>query len=341
MSITDGWFREAEFTWPGQAMTLQVDEVLYDRRSAHQHILAFRSATYGVVLALDGIIHLTERDEHAYQEMITHLPMHCHPDPRRVLIVGGGDGGVLREVCRHGAVEAITMCEIDREVCEVSRRFLGRATTEAFDDPRLTLLHVDAASYLQTSAEQYDVIIVDAPDPSGPAETLFTAAFYTSVRRALRAGGVMCSMGECMWLHLDLIGQVLAHCATVFPSVDYAFTTIPTYPSGQIGFLVCSTTPGHALRAPAREPPRAVAASLRYYTPAVHAAAFVLPVFAEKVISAVRRPKLPPGGRTLLAPGSGAREADSAGGARYDWNSAALVLAGVILGVSATRVFKN
>jgi hypothetical protein len=103
----------------------------------------------------------------------------------------------------------------------------------------------------------------------------------------------MCNQGECMWLHLDLIGEVLQHCTEVFPSVDYAFTTIPTYPSGQIGFLMCSTSPGAILREPVRTPTTALAAQLKYYTPAVHAAAFVLPAFAEKVVAGVRVPPLP------------------------------------------------
>ena len=139
----------------------------------------------------------------------------------------------------------------------------------------------------------YDVVIVDSSDPVGAAETLFTADFYMSLRRAMRPGAIMCNQGECVWLHLSLIAEVLKHCREVFPSVDYAFTTIPTYPSGQIGFLICSTTPGHVLRQPVREPEPAVAASLKYYSPAVHAAAFVLPGFAEKVVAAVRSPQLP------------------------------------------------
>ena len=108
--IRDGWFRESEVMWPGQAMSLKIEEVLWEGRSDFQDILVFKSSTYGTVLALDGVIQLTERDEHAYQEMITHIPMHAHPDPQSVLIVGGGDGGVLREVCRHPGVAKITMC---------------------------------------------------------------------------------------------------------------------------------------------------------------------------------------------------------------------------------------
>ena len=279
--------------WPGQAMSLKVDEVLYEGRSEFQDVLVFKSATYGTVLVLDGVIQLTERDEHAYQEMIAHIPMHCHPDPVNVLIVGGGDGGVLREVCRHPSVQRVTMCEIDKKVVAVAKEFLSNSTATAFSDPRVTLVHADAAEYVKDQQDTYDVVIVDSSDPVGPAETLFTATFYESLRAAMRPGAIMCNQGECMWLHLDLIGEVLKHCKQVFPSVDYAFTTIPTYPSGQIGFLMCSTTPGTILRQPTRVPAPALQAQLKYYTPAVHASSFVLPAFAEAVVAGVRRPSLP------------------------------------------------
>jgi len=293
MPIKDGWFAEAEVMWPGQAMTLKVEEILYEGRSDFQDVLVFKSSTYGNVLVLDGVIQVTERDEHAYQEMIAHIPLHCHPDPQSVLIVGGGDGGVLREVCRHPGVTRITMCEIDALVCDVAKKYLGNSTAVAFNDPRVELVHADAAEYVKGQLESYDVVIVDSSDPVGPAETLFTASFYTSLRSAMRGdGAIMCNQGECMWLHLDLIGEVLKSCTQVFPSVDYAFTTIPTYPSGQIGFLLCSTSPNAVLRQPARAPDTALTRQLKYYSNAVHAASFVLPAFAEKVVSKVRRPAL-------------------------------------------------
>ena len=208
MGVANGWFRESEVMWPGQAMTLKVEEVLYEGRSDFQDILVFRSSTYGMVLVLDGVIQLTERDEHAYQEMITHIPMHAHPNPKSVLIVGGGDGGVLREVCRHAGVERVTMCEIDPLVCEVAQKYFGSSTATSFGDPRVTLVHADAAEYVKDHHNEFDVVIVDSSDPVGPAETLFTATFYESLRHSMKHGAIMCNQGECMWLHLDLIGEV-------------------------------------------------------------------------------------------------------------------------------------
>ena len=147
--LRDGWFSESEVMWPGQAMSLKVDEVMWEGRSDFQDILVFKSATYGMVLALDGVIQLTERDEHAYQEMITHIPMHSHADPQSVLIVGGGDGGVLREVCRHSGVTKIVMCEIDPVVCDIAKKFFSKSTATAFNDPRVTLVHADAAEFVK------------------------------------------------------------------------------------------------------------------------------------------------------------------------------------------------
>ena len=137
--IENDWFFEKEVMWPGQKFGLKVEKVLFEAKSEFQDVLVFESSSYGRVLVLDGVIQLTERDEMAYQEMITHLPMMSHPQPRSVLIIGAGDGGVLREVCRHECVENIVMCEIDEMVVEVSKQFLNNSTATAFNDPRLTL----------------------------------------------------------------------------------------------------------------------------------------------------------------------------------------------------------
>ncbi|KAG5190364.1 spermidine/spermine synthase [Tribonema minus] len=288
MSITNGWFSEVEAMWPGQKFSLQVEKVLFHEKSDFQDVLVFQSATYGKVLVLDGVIQVTERDEFAYQEMLTHIPCFAHPHPKRVLIVGGGDGGILREVARHACVENIDMCEIDPMVCDVSKKF-EFSTATAFGDPRLRLVHEDAAEFVKREGNgQYDVIIVDSSDPVGPAETLFKPEFFLSMKNALSPGGIVATQGECLWLHLKLIRGVLESCASTFTSLEYAFTTMPTYPSGQIGFVVGSTAE-RDLSTPAREPDAAMAQDLRYYSPAVHRSAFVLPAFAEREVSAVRK----------------------------------------------------
>lgn len=278
--LGQGWFSELGVMWPGQCMSLEVEEVLFQGRSDFQDVLVFKSKTYGTVLALDGVIQLTERDEFAYQEMIVHIPMCAHPNPKKVLIIGGGDGGVLREVCKHECVEEIVMCEIDKMVPEVSKKFLPTVSTH-FEDPRLTLLFADGCKYLETQEGVFDVIIVDSSDPVGPAEVLFEKPFYTSMRKALKDGGIVCTQAECLWLHLDIIKKLITESKELYTTAEYAFTTIPTYPSGQIGFAVCSLRENFTASVPQR---KLNSDKLRYYNDKVHAAAFVLPEFARKAL---------------------------------------------------------
>jgi spermidine synthase len=294
MPFCNGWFSESEVLWPGQRFSLKVKgtKAIVDCKSKYQHIQIFDSETYGRVLVLDGVIQLTERDEHAYQESIAHIPLFAHPNPKSVLIIGGGYGGVLREVARHSSVQKISMCEIDEELVGLTKKHFSQSTATAFGDARLDLRFMDAAEFVRDKDEEFDVIIVDSSDPVGPAETLYTSEFYQSLRQSLRPGGVICTQGECMWLHLDLISRVMGDCAKLFSAVDYAFAAVPTYPSGQIGFVLArkaGCAEGARLSKPRREPPEAMQKLLRYYSPAVHEAAFVLPVFAEKIIAPRRR----------------------------------------------------
>jgi len=284
--IKDGWFSEKEAMWPGQKMCIEVEEVLVNGRSEFQDILVFRSKTYGTVLVLDGVIQVTERDEFSYQEMISHLPLFAHGTPKKVLIVGGGDGGVLREVVKHASVETIHMCEIDRQVCEVSRVHFGSSLATAFDDPRLTLMFDDAARFLREEGpgQNYDVIICDSSDPVGPAEALFRPEFFLSMREALAPGGILCTQGECQWLHIDLIAKVLGECRGMFGAARYAYTTIPTYPSGQIGFILACKD-NAAVDLAVNNGPIPQDMPLRYYSADIHRAAFVLPAFAAKKLS--------------------------------------------------------
>eukprot|EP01039_Chlorochromonas_danica_P003148 gene3148-3447_t len=294
--IKDGWFSEKEAMWPGQKFTIEVDEVLANGRSDFQDILVFKSKTYGNVLILDGVIQVTERDEFAYQEMIAHLPLFACPNPKRVLIIGGGDGGVLREVVKHSSVEEIVMCEIDRQVIEVGKTFFRETLSTAFGDSRLNLVIDDAAKYVRTWYEEkvvgaqdkqyFDVIICDSSDPVGPADVLFQPEFFLSLQRILNpVGGVLTTQGECIYLHLDLIERVIKSMRKdrLFESVQYAYTMIPTYPSGQIGFMVATLDSNVDVSKASRPVPEGMKTS--YYTSDIHSAAFVLPKFAAEKLS--------------------------------------------------------
>ncbi|KAL2914711.1 putrescine aminopropyltransferase [Polyrhizophydium stewartii] len=280
-NIKDGWFKETTALWPGQAMTLEVKEVLHHEKSLFQDVLVFESTHHGNVLVLDGVIQCTERDEFAYQEMIAHLPLNAHPNPKKVLVIGGGDGGVLREVVKHDCVENVTLVEIDEAVIRASKKFLP-AMAAGFQHPKVTIHVGDGFEYLKNNAAAYDVIITDSSDPVGPAEALFQESFYDLMRKALLPGGIICTQGECQWLHLNLIKGVLDASRKIYPVVEYAWASVPTYPSGQIGFILCCNEAGHDLKTPARRFAKDFErAKLRYYNADVHAAAFVLPQFTR------------------------------------------------------------
>ncbi|RXN11754.1 spermidine synthase [Labeo rohita] len=289
-NIKDGWFTETCTLWPGQAMSLQVEEVLYHKKSKFQDVMVFKSKTYGNVLVLDGVIQCTERDEFSYQEMIANLPLCCHPCPKKVLIIGGGDGGVLREVVKHPLVESVVQCEIDEDVINVSKKYLP-GMAKGFFSPKLTLHVGDGFEFMKKNQDAFDVIITDSSDPVGPAESLFKESYYQLMKTALCEGGILCCQGECQWLHLELIKEMRTFCKTLFPVVDYAYCTIPTYPSGQIGFMLCSKNPKTNFREPERELPRDEIESmnLKYYNPEIHRAAFILPEFARKELSKERK----------------------------------------------------
>ncbi|KAI5679185.1 hypothetical protein M9H77_10135 [Catharanthus roseus] len=288
-SVIPGWFSEISPMWPGEAHSLKVEKILFQGKSDYQDVMVFQSSTYGKVLVLDGVIQLTERDECAYQEMITHLPLCSIPNPKKVLVIGGGDGGVLREVARHSSVEQIDICEIDKMVVDVSKQFFPDVAV-GYDDPRVTLHVGDGVAFLKAVPEgTYDAIIVDSSDPIGPAQELFEKPFFETVARALRPGGVVCTQAESIWLHMHIIEGIVANCRQIFKgSVNYAWTTVPTYPSGVIGFMLCSTEgPSVDFKNPINpidKDDSSFKRPLKFYNSEIHSAAFCLPSFAKKVI---------------------------------------------------------
>ncbi|KAB1268396.1 Spermidine synthase [Camelus dromedarius] len=254
-AIREGWFRETCSLWPGQALSLQVEQLLHHQRSRYQDILVFRSKSYGNVLVLDGVIQCTERDEFSYQEMIANLPLCSHPNPRK-------------------------------DVIQVSKKFLpGMAV--GYSSSKLTLHVGDGFEFMKQNQDAFDIIITDSSDPMGPAESLFKESYYQLMKTALKEDGILCCQGECQWLHLDLIKEMRQFCKSLFPVVDYAYCTIPTYPSGQIGFMLCSKNPSTNFREPVQQltQKQVEQMQLKYYNSDVHQAAFVLPEFARKALN--------------------------------------------------------
>jgi spermidine synthase len=285
-TIKDGWFREiSETMWPGQAMTLRVNQVLHAEQSKYQDVLVFESSDYGNVLVLDGVIQATERDEFAYQEMITHLAMNSHANPKKVLVIGGGDGGVLREIVKHDCVEEAWLCDIDEAVIKASKKYMPSMAV-GFQHPKVKVHIGDGFKFLAEYKNTFDVIITDSSDPEGPAESLFQKPYFELLKEALTENGVITTQAESMWLHMNIIKTLKEDCKQVFPVAEYAYTTIPTYPSGQIGFMVCCKDPHAVVSVPVRSWTEEEEASLnRYYNKEIHRASFVLPTWARNALN--------------------------------------------------------
>lgn len=276
-SLNNGWFSELQADlWPGQSFSLKVKEVIHKEKSRFQDIQIVETETYGRCLILDGIIQCTARDEFSYQEMISFLPLCAHPNPKKVLIVGGGDGGVAREVVKHPLVEEVHQVEIDDRVVELSKQYLP-AMACGFANEKLKLTIGDGFDYMKKHKNEFDVIITDSSDPIGPAVSLFQESYYELMKHALKDDGIVCSQGGSFWLDLDYIKKTMSGCKEHFAKVAYAVTSVPSYPCGHIGFVMGSLNKNQDFATPKLGKSEIDSIDLRYYSSEVHSAAFALP----------------------------------------------------------------
>ncbi len=265
---------------------LKIDRVLYDSETEHQRLMLFENATFGRVLTLDSIIQTTEADEFIYHEMLAHVPVLAHGAAKRVLIIGGGDGGMAEEVLKHRSVERVTMVEIDADVVAFSRKHLPSICRGAFDDPRLDLVIADGAKYAAETDDRFDVAIIDSTDPVGPGEALFSERFYGDVKRCLDPGGIIATQNGVPFLQPDELRDTVAAFRKMFRDASCYLATVPTYTGGPMAFGWGTDDP--ALRQiPVRELQRrfdAAGIDTRYYSPAVHVGAFALPPYIQDMI---------------------------------------------------------
>ncbi|OWR41828.1 spermidine synthase [Danaus plexippus] len=285
--IKKNWFSESCEMWPGSTFSFEVKKLLHKERSPFQEIQVFDSTSLGRVLVLDGIIQCTQKDEYSYQEMISFLPLCCHRNPEKVLIVGGGDGGVARDVAKHPNVKEIVQVEIDAKVIEVSKKYLPFMAV-GFDSKKLTLHVGDGFEFMKNHSHEFDVIITDSSDPIGPAVSLFQENYFSLMKSALKPNGIVCSQAGTYWDNMDLVKNTLNICKNQFPSAAYAITSVPTYPSGSIGFVIGSLEENVKFDNPVREFTREQLndMDLKYYNTDIHKAAFALPNFVKNVIDA-------------------------------------------------------
>jgi spermidine synthase len=278
--------RFLETLYDGYGQQFRVDELLYEEKTDHQHLVIFRNARFGRVMALDGVVQTTEKDEFIYHEMLVHVPVLAHGRVSRVLIVGGGDGGILREVLKHSAVQAVIQVEIDRKVVDFCREYLPGHSRGAFEDPRLRLVFDDGLNFVKTTAEQFDVIIVDSTDPIGPGETLFRREFYSACKRCLLPGGVLVTQNGVVFMQPDEVLTTAGHLGGLFEDRYFYTAAIPTYVGGLMTFGWATDDPSLRRQplAELRSRYREGIFATRYYNPEIHQAAFALPQYVLEAI---------------------------------------------------------
>lgn len=268
-------------------LSIKVDKQLYSGKSEFQRIDIFESKEFGRFLTLDGYMMLTERDEFIYHEMITHVPMAVHPNVRKVLVIGAGDGGVVRELTRYTTIERIDLVEIDEMVVEVCKEFLPK-TACRFDDERVKVYYQDGLKFIRKYENEYDLIIVDSTDPFGPGEGLFTKEFYGNCFKALKKDGIMVNQHESPFYTEDANAMKRAHKRIVesFEISRVYQAHIPTYPSGHwlFGFASKKYHPLNDLRA---EEWNALKLKTKYYNTNLHKGAFYLPNYVEEMLEDV------------------------------------------------------
>lgn len=268
------WFTE---DWTDHLrVSLRIREVLHRERSPYQEICVYETADFGRLLTLDDIIQVTERDEFFYHEMLAHVPLVAHPSPRKVLIIGGGDGGTAREALKHG-VEVVQV-EIDERVVEAARRFLP-TMAKSYDHPSLRLVIGDGIEYVKAAGEVYDVVLVDSTDPVGPAEGLFREAFFRDVFRCLSPEGMLAIQTESPLFSSSLVKGVQEALARVFPVVRLYWGPVVTYPGGIWSYSLGSRGPDPR----DFDPARTRGLETRYYSEETHRAAFALPPFLREL----------------------------------------------------------
>ena len=261
---------------------LKEDAVLYDSETDHQRLRVIENATFGRVLTLDDVVQTTEGDEFIYHEMLTHVPLLAHGAERRVLIIGGGDGGMAREVLRHRAIEHVTMVEIDAGVVEFSKQYLPSLSAGAFDDARLNLVIADGAAFMRDSADQFDVIISDSTDPIGPGEVLFTDSFYGHVKNRLAAGGIFVTQNGVPFMQADELSGTMRAFRTLWSDATCYLATVPSYAGGPMAFGWGTDTAAREVDLTTLEARfKATGIATRYYTPEVHKASFALPGYVK------------------------------------------------------------
>ena len=281
------WTEEVDPVNGDFRVQLRIERVLFEAQTKHQHILLIENPTYGRVLLFDGIAQLTEKDEFIYHEMLVHVPVLAHGDVRKVLVIGGGDGAAIEELFKHASVERVDLVEIDETVVTLSKEHLRSICGDAFEDPRLALTIADGVEYVAGCKDRYDLILVDSKDPSGETNILYSEPFYRNCAKCLAEGGVLITQHALPFFDRDWLGKPMARLRKIFADIGCYQVAVPSFYGGFMAFGWASDdaalrqVPLDRLEARFRE----AAPETRYYSPAIHRAAFALPPYVRNMLS--------------------------------------------------------
>jgi spermidine synthase len=269
-----------------QRLSVRVTKTLHHEKTDFQDLVIVETPQWGRLLALDGFFQTNEVDEFVYHEMGAHVPLFTHPDPKRVLVVGGGDGGMVREVAKHPGVEHIDLVEIDGRVIETSKQYFPQIAVALTGNPKVHVHVADGIRWVAEREAEYDVIIIDSSEPVGPGEGLFTPEFYANVFKALTGDGLMVAQTESPWTNAAVIKRAFGGISKSFPITRLYTCAVPTYPTGLWSFTLGSKRYDPADADVAQ---RFGDMKTRYYSPGMHFGALQLPRFVEEITEEAAR----------------------------------------------------
>ncbi|WP_169569999.1 polyamine aminopropyltransferase [Sneathiella limimaris] len=271
----------------GVNLALEVGEILYREKTEHQDLMIFENNRFGRVMSLDGAVQTTEHDEFIYHEMFAHVPMLAHGKVERVLIIGGGDGGAACQVLKHKTVKA-TLVDIDRTVIDLSAKYMPTVSDGAFDDPRLEIIVADGCQFVKDTDQKWDVIIIDSTDPHGPGEVLYSAEFYADCKTCLTDGGVIVTQNGVPFVQGEELRNSYDRLGALFADVSFYMAAIPSYVGGALAFGWATDNKDLRKIETGKLAERFLDADIEtgYYSPEIHQAAFVLPYFVQKILTA-------------------------------------------------------
>lgn len=282
--MTGQWLREE--LYPHWRQSFAISRELYRANDGLQEIVLFETPGFGRVLTLDGVIQVTTGDEFIYHEMLAHVPIYAHGAVKSVCVVGGGDGGMLREILKHASVERAVLVEIDAAVVDFCRQHMPSVSAGAFDDPRTQIVIADGLRYMAETGEKFDLIVIDSTDPIGPGGVLFTEAFYQDCSRCLSPEGIVVNQNGVPFMQGEEITDTWTRRRPYYRDVGFYLAAVPTYVGGAmaLGWASASLRPRSESVQTLAARFAAAPIATRYYTPEVHLAAFALPRYVQELI---------------------------------------------------------